>query len=253
MEVDGKTQVKMLVQQVVETYLKEKMVPKKDVPITILLSYQSPNPTTVLEAVTLLLDTYNVTFLLTKEWLPIQEKMKGFSYALIEDLSQQELTKLIDQSSVLVIPQASFSLLSKLALTMDDEKAVWVAIQYQLLGKPIIIANDGVEPNVYQQIHTPHPVQERIQSYIRRIQADQVKWVPLNKLVKTVDEQYAAYHDKQSLILAKHVERAYQEGLWELEVPKKSRVTPSAKDLARELKIQIKAIDARKEGGYDHL
>jgi hypothetical protein len=163
-------------------------------------------------------------------------------------MSQQELTELIDQSSVLVIPQASYSLLSKLALTMDDEKVVWVAIQYQFLGKPIVIANDGVELNVYQQIHAPHPVQERIQSYIRRIQADQVKWVPLSKLVKTVDEQYAAYHDKQSLILAKHVERAYQEGLREIEVPEKSRVSPTAKDLARELKIQIKAIDSSKGG-----
>lgn len=248
MLVDVKTQVKMLVQQAVETYLKEKIVPKKDIPIAILLGYQSPNSTTVLEAVTPLLDTYNVTLLLTKEWLPIQEKMKGLSSVLIEDMSQQELTELIDQSSVLVIPQASYSLLSKLALTMDDETVVWVAIQYQFLGKPIVIANDGVELNVYQQIHAPHPVQERIQSYIRRIQADQVKWVPLSKLVKTVDEQYAAYHDKQSLILAKHVERAYQEGLSEIEVPEKSRVTPSAKDLARELKIQIKEIDSSKGG-----
>lgn len=248
MLVDVKTQVKMLVQQAVETYLKEKIVPKKDIPIAILLGYQSPNSTTVLEAVTPLLDTYNVTLLLTKEWLPIQEKMKGLSSVLIEDMSQQELTELIDQSSVLVIPQASYSLLSKLALTMDDETVVWVAIQYQFLGKPIVIANDGVELNVYQQIHAPHPVQERIQSYIRRIQADQVKWVPLSKLVKTVDEQYAAYHDKQSLILAKHVERAYQEGLSEIEVPEKSRVTPSAKDLARELRIQINAIDSSKGG-----
>ncbi|MFP5112013.1 hypothetical protein ACSU64_06490 [Bacillaceae bacterium C204] len=248
MLVDVKTQVKMLVQQAVETYLKEKMVPKKDVPIAILLGYQSPNPTAVLEAVTPLLDTYNVTLLFTKEWLPIQEKMKGLFSVLIEDMSQQELTELIDQSSVLVIPQASYSLLSKLALTMDDETAVWVAIQYQFLGKPIVIANNGVEPNVYQQIHAPHPVQERIQSYIRRIRADQVKWVPLSKLVKTVDEQYAAYHDKQSLILAKHVERAFQEGLREIEVPEKSRVTPSAKDLARELKIQIKAFDSSKGG-----
>jgi len=248
MLVDVKIQVKMLVQQAVETYLKEKIVPKKDIPIAILLGYQSSNSTTVLEAVTPLLDTYNVTLLLTKEWLPILEKMKGLSSVLIEDMSQQELTELIDQSSVLVIPQASYSLLSKLALTMDDETVVWVAIQYQFLGKPIVIANDGVELNVYQQIHAPHPVQERIQSYIRRIQADQVKWVPLSKLVKTVDEQYAAYHDKQSLILAKHVERAYQEGLSEIEVPEKSRVTPSAKDLARELKIQIKEIDSSKGG-----
>lgn len=248
MLVDVKTQVKLLVQQAVEAYLKEKIDPKPDAPIAILLGYHSSNPTTILEAVTPLLDTYNVTWLFTKEWLSLKEKMKGLSYLLIEDMSHQDIEALIDQSSVLVIPQASYGLLSKLALTVDDETAVWVAIQYQLLGKPIVIVNNGVEPNVYQQIHAPHTVQERIQSYIRRIQTDQVKWVPLSKLVKTVDEQYAAYLDKQSLILAKHIERAYQEGLNEIEVPEKSRVTPSAKDLARELKIQIKSIDSSKGG-----
>ena len=248
MLMDAKTQVKLLVQQVVEAYLKDKMDQTKDAPIAILLGYHSPNPMTVLEAVTPLLDTYNVTWLITKEWLPLQGKMKGLSYMLIEDMAQQEMAVLIDQSSVLVIPQASYGLLSKLALTVDDEAAVWVAIQYQLLGKPIVIANNGVEPNVYQQIHAPHTVQERIQTYIRRIQTDQVKWVPLSKLVKTVDEQYAAYLDKQSLILAKHIERAFQEGLNEIEIPEKSRVTPSAKDLARDLKIQIKTIDSSKGG-----
>ncbi|MEH7502680.1 hypothetical protein V7152_11790 [Neobacillus drentensis] len=248
MLVDVKTQVKMLVQQAVEAYLREELKAKKDSPIAILLGYESPNPTTVLEAVTPLLDTYEVTLLLTKEWLPLQEQWNGMSYALIEEMPQQELSAMIEKSTVLVVPAASYRLLSKLALTMDDEAAVWVAIQYQLHGKPIVIANNGVEPNVYQQIHTPHSVQERLQSYIRKIQTDQVKWVPLNKLVKTVDKQYAAYQDKQSLILAKHVERAYQDGLKQIDVPLKSRVTPSAKDLARDLKIQIKLINSSKGG-----
>ena len=248
MLVDVKTQVKMLVQQVVEAYLKEEMNEKKDSQIAILLGYQSANPTTILEAVTPLLATYDVTFLLTKDWLPIPEKWNGLSYVLIDEVPQQELCAMIDQSSVLVIPAASYRLLSKLALTMDDETAVWVAIQYQLSGKPIVIANNGVEPNVYQQIHATNTVLERLQSYIRRIRADQVKWVPLNKVVKTVDEQYAVYQGKQTLILAKHVERAYQEGLKEIDVPEKSKVTPSAKDLARELKIHIKPVDSSKGG-----
>jgi hypothetical protein len=249
MLVDVKTQIKMLVQQVVEAYFNEAEVQvKKEQPIAILLGYQAPNPSAVLEAVTPLLDTYDVTFLLTKDWLPLQAPWNGMPYVLIEELPQQELSTMIEQSSVLVIPSASYRLLSKLAITMDDEAAVWTAIQYQLLGKPVVIASNGVEPNVYQQIHAPYSVQELLQSYIRQLQADQVKWVPLSKLVKTVEEQYDAYQDKQSLILAKHIERAYQDGLKEIDVPLKSRVTPSAKDLARELKIQIKPIGSSKGG-----
>jgi hypothetical protein len=248
MLVDVRTQVKMLVQQAVEAYLKNELHTNKDSSIAILLGYQSLNPSIVLETVSQLLDTYDVTLLLTKEWLPLQEPWNGVPFVLIEETAQQELGALLEKTSVLVVPQASYSLLSKLSLTIDDEDPVWIAIQFQLLGKPIVMANNDVEPNVYQQIHAPHSVQDRLQSYIRQIQTDQVKWVPLNKMVKAVDEQYAAYREKQSLILAKHVERAFQDGLKEIEVPLKSRITPAAKDLARDLKIQIKQIDSSKGG-----
>jgi len=71
-----------------------------------------------------------------------------------------------------------------------------------------------------------------------------VKWVPLNKLTQTVEHQFTAYEEKQSLILAKHVEKAFHTGLKELVVPLKSKITPSAKDLAKELKIVITKSDA---------
>jgi hypothetical protein len=97
---------------------------------------------------------------------------------------------------------------------------------------------------VYQQIAAPHAVQNRVQGYIRQIQADQVKWVPLSRLVHTVKEQLQAFDDKQPLILAKHIEKADQDGLTELRLPKKSKLTPVAKDLAREFKIQLKKQDS---------
>ncbi|MDN3016319.1 hypothetical protein PH210_08915 [Paenibacillus sp. BSR1-1] len=234
---DVKTKVKMLVQQVVEAYLKEQLREKEK--IAILLGYQSQNPSVVLEAVTPLIDSYEVTLILSKDWLPSHAALSGKPYVLLDQTSQQELNRIVESCSTLVVPVASYRLLSKLALTMDDELAVWLALQYQLLGKPVVIAKDYIEPTVYQQIHAPHSVQERLQSYIRQIQADQVKWVPLSKLALTVDSQQTAYKEKQSLILAKHVEKAFQDGLKEIVVPEKSRVTPSAKDLAKELKIQI--------------
>jgi hypothetical protein len=244
MLVDIQSQVKILVQQVVEAYLKDKVLENEKKPIAILLGYQSPNPTYVLEAITPLLNIYEVKLIVSKEWANSSSTFSNRPFVLLEEINQQELTAIIEESSVLVIPAASYQLLSKLALTMDDELAVWVAIQYQLLGKPVVIANNGVEPNVYQQIHAPHTVQERIQSYIRQIQTDQVKWVPLNKLTQTVEHQFTAYEEKQSLILAKHVEKAFHTGLKELVVPLKSKITPSAKDLAKELKIVITKSDA---------
>ncbi|CAH2713730.1 hypothetical protein BACCIP111895_00884 [Neobacillus rhizosphaerae] len=245
---DVKTKVQMLVQQVVEAYLKEKTQKNQEKSIAILLGYQSPNPAEVMKAVNPLLKSYDVTLMLSKDWLPSINELAGKSYVLLEETSQQELLAIIEKSSVLVVPAASYRLLSKLALTMDDEVAVWLAIQFQLLGKHIVIANNYVEPNVYQQIHAPHSIQDRLQSYIRQIQVDQVKWVPLRKLIQTVEDQIAASKEKQALILAKHVEKAYQNGLNELVVPTRSKVTPSAKDLAKDLKIQINKTDSLKGG-----
>jgi hypothetical protein len=236
---DVKAQVKLLVQQVVEAYLKEHQQNSKNRSIAILLGYQSPNPLEVLEAITPLLEAYEATLLVTSEWLPFPAQLKGKSYILLEETEQKDLVSIIENTSVLVVPSASYRLLSKLALTIDDELAVWFAIQYQMLGKPIVIANNHIEPTVYQQIHAPHTVKERIQSYIRQIRTDQVSWVPLNKLSKNVEQQMVAYEEKKALILEKHIEKAHQEGLTEIVIPSKSQVTPAAKDLAKDLKIQI--------------
>lgn len=245
---DVKSQVKMLVQQVVEAYLSEKSQVKKGPPIAILLGYQSPNPAEILEAVTPLLNSYEVTLILSKVWLQATTKLSEKSYVLLEETTQQELITLMEKSAVLVVPSASYQLVSKLALTIDDELAVWLAIQYQLVGKPIVIANDDVEPNVYQQIYAPHSVQERLQIYIRQLQTDDVKWVPLRKLAQSVEDQYAAFQEKQALILSRHVEKANRDGLQEIVVPARSKVTPSARDLAKELKIDIKQVDSSKGG-----
>lgn len=236
---DVKTKVKILVQQVVEAYLKEQLHGKEKQSIAILLGYQSQHPSVVLKTVSSLLKTYEATLILSKEWLNGPARLDGKQYVILEETTQQELNRIVEKSSILVVPVASYRLVSKLALTLDDELAVWMAIQYQLLGKPIVMAKDYIEPNVYQQILAPNSLLERLQSYIRQIQTDQVKWVPLSKLTETVEDQITAYQEKQYLILAKHVEKAYQEGLKELVVPDKSRVTPSGKDLAKDLKIQI--------------
>jgi hypothetical protein len=246
--VDMRAKVKMLVQQAVNAYLKEQLQENNNRSIAILLGYQSTNPLVVLEAVTPLIESYNVTLLLSKEWASLSAELSGNSYVLLEEATQQELKAIVEKTSILVVPVASFRLISKLALTVDDEPSVWIAIQYQLEGKPIVIANNDIKLNVNQQILAPHSFQTRLQTYIRQIQADQVKWVPLSKLANTVDEQYQGYQKKRSLILAKHIEAAHQDGLKEIVIPLNYQVTPAAKDAARELNIQINRRESSKGG-----
>ncbi|MFE7064823.1 hypothetical protein ACFVAD_22085 [Sutcliffiella sp. NPDC057660] len=243
-DVTVKEKIKLLVQEAVETYLNEQNQHKGKQPIGILLGYETGNLTGVLEAVTILSERYEVSLLLSRNYLADPDAFSGYTILPLEQLGREDVNGLLNEFGAIVLPVASYQLLAKLALTIDDDPISSLVLQFQMLGKPVIVVKDEVEFNVYQQIAAPHAVQNRVQGYIRQIQADQVKWVPLSRLARTVKEQLQAFAEKQPLILAKHIEKADREGLTELQLPKKSKLSPVAKDLAREFKIQLKKQDS---------
>ncbi|MDP4170026.1 MAG: hypothetical protein Q8906_05395 [Bacillota bacterium] len=233
-------QVRILVRQAVEQYIKSQSEKSTKPPIAILLEYQSLEPKEVLKEISELDAAYNVTLLLGKSWLPLPDELAGMAHLSVEEISQEALNGLVERTAILIFPTSSFQLLAKLALTIDDSLPVQLAIQFQLAGKPIVIANNEAELDVSQQIFAPHTVQERLQSYIRQLQADQVKWVPLSKLSETLANVYAGSKSKQTFILARHIETAQRAGLEEIIVPEKSKLSPGGKEMAKQLNIQIK-------------
>ncbi|MCA1321516.1 hypothetical protein LC085_16540 [Bacillus tianshenii] len=243
-DVTVKEKIKLLVQEAVEAYLNENKQRAEKRRIGILLGYETGNLTGVLEAVTILSERYEVTLLLSRKYLADPDAFSGYSILPLEGLEREDVNGLLNELGAIVLPVASYQLLAKLALTIDDDPISSLVLQFQMLGKPVIVVKDEVEFNVYQQISAPYAVQNRVDGYIRQIQADQVKWVPLSSLVRSVKEQLQAFDEKQPLILAKHIEKASQEGLEALHLSKKSKLTPVAKDLAREFKIQLKKQDS---------
>lgn len=244
MDATVKEKIKLLVKEAVEAYLDKQDQYKGKQAVGILLDYETTNLTGVLKAVTILSGHYEVSLLLSRKYLDDRDAFHGHTILPLEELGREGARGLLGRLDAIVVPVASYHLLAKLALTMDDDPISSLALQFQLLGKPVIVAKDEVELNVYQQIAAPYAVQSRVQGYIRQIQADGVKWVPLSRLVHAVKEQLQASREKQPLILAKHIEKADQEGLKELHLPKESKLTPVAKDLAREFKVQIKKQDS---------
>ncbi|MEA3321403.1 MAG: hypothetical protein U9Q88_15445 [Bacillota bacterium] len=234
---DVQEKVKELVRQAVKAYMSDQGKGDKKPTITVLLNYHSSNPELILKAVTEINQSFAVKLVASKDW---EEQLDGEQDVLsLDQANHRELEQLWNTTDLLILPVASFQLVSKLALMMDDDSTSHTAIQFQLLGKPIVIANNEVDLGVYQQILAPHSVQEKLQGYLRTTQKDQVKWVPLNQLVRTAKEQHQQYKEKQPLILAKHIEHAARGNVKAITVPKKSKITPVAKDMARELKIHI--------------
>ncbi|TYS69510.1 hypothetical protein FZC76_04550 [Sutcliffiella horikoshii] len=234
---DVQEKVKELVRQAVKAYMSGQGNGEKMPTITVLLNYHSSNPELILKAVTEIKQSFAVKLVASKDW---EEQLDGEQDVLsLDQANHRELENLWNTTDLLILPVASFQLVSKLALMVDDDSTSHTAIQFQLLGKPIVIANNEVELGVYQQILAPHSVQEKLQGYLRTTQKDHVKWVPLNQLVRTAKEQHQQYKEKQPLILAKHIEHAARGNIKTITVPKKSKITPVAKDMARELKIHI--------------
>lgn len=234
---DVKEKVKELVRQAVEAYMSEQDNEEKNPAITVLLNYHSSNPGLILKAVTEIKEFFAVKLVASKDWV---ERLEGDEDVLpLNQADHSELEKLWNSTDLLILPVASFQLVSKLALMVNDDRTAHTAIQFQLLGKPIVIANNEVELGVYQQILAPHSIQEKLQAYLRTTQKDQVKWVPLKQLLRTAKEQHQQYKEKQPLIMAKHIEHAARENVKTITVPKESKITPVAKDIAREMKIQI--------------
>lgn len=234
---DVKEKVKELVRQAVEAYMSEQDNEEKNPAITVLLNYHSSNPGLILKAVTEIKESFAVKLVASKDWV---ERLEGDEDVLpLNQADHSELEKLWNSTDLLLLPVASFQLVSKLALMVNDDRTTHTAIQFQLLGKPIVIANNEVELGVYQQILAPHSIQEKLQAYLRTTQKDQVKWVPLKQLLRTAKEQHQQYKEKQPLIMAKHIEHAARENVKTITVPKESKITPVAKDIAREMKIQI--------------
>lgn len=185
---DVRETVKTLVKQAVAAYLEanQESLQSSKPAITILLTYHASNPDEILKAITSIEEAFNITLVASKEWSARLNEKEALP---IEDMPQYELQKLWRETDLLILPVASFGLVSKLALMMDDDKAVKTAVGFQLLGKPVIIAKDEVELGVYQQVLAPYSVQEKLQDYIRTLQKDKVKLVPLTQLTKTATEE----------------------------------------------------------------
>lgn len=241
---DVRANVRAIVKEVVETYLTSKGFDKTKRRIAIFLTNSTLHVEPILKTFSDLVQVYEVICLVDSFWNKLfKEETKVRSNLLLDDLTLDQINEAIKLSEVLVFLTPTYSLITRLALTMDDDLQAKVAIQYQLRGRPIVLVNDFLELSVSQQLEAPHPVQNRIQTYIRQIQQERVSWVPMNKLSRTLEQQLRTSRERQPVVLARHIEQASRNGTKVIIVPSSSLITPMAKDVSRDLSIKIEKRD----------
>lgn len=227
--------IKELVQQALNDWLHTKQTDHKH--ILILLAYESINSNSVIQNIKEISTRHKVTLCLSNEWKSDhQEALTNTNLIHLEDCSKEKLHQVLDQVDLLYVPTISHGLIAKISLLIDDDIPSWIALQTQLGGKDIIIANDQM-PSKGSSIFLVKPsIERRIQNYWRQIREDGIHVIPINK----VQQKIANINQKKPVVLAKHIEKISIQGEKELTLPMGSILTPMGKDVAKELGITVK-------------
>jgi hypothetical protein len=250
-----RAKIEAIVRQVVQNYLQATSSKISQRKLFIVLDYESPTPDLVWEKIKSISSRHKITLCLSDRWMDVPDRIIFNQVIQLNQANRDRIKEAMQQTDIVLFPTASYSLLSKLALTIDDELALWIAIQMQLDGKDIIIASDQIEHRGIRHISAPATVLKRIQGYIRQVQTDGVVTGSLDKIEQWLESSSRFKAKKPPLILARHMEEIANAGEKELTVPEQSLITPMGRDKARELGITIKKdikLSIGKGEGHDH-
>jgi hypothetical protein len=236
---DGvKKQIEAIVREVVINYFKEQNGQQKK--LLILLNYETPNQDAIWNVVKMLANTYDVTLCVSEQWTKIPSSINGAQVVHLENLTVEQMNNLAQSSDALFLPTISYGFLAKLAMTIDDEQALALSIQFQLQGKKLIVAKDALKRKGEQKLLTPHSIQERIATYTNQLVKDGVSVLKLIDVEKWLHQNIDALQVKRPILLAKHIEELAEEGEKQVQLSSNTVISPLGKDMAREMGISIK-------------
>lgn len=238
--------VKSLVQQALKELLDSRNSSRKKEKLLVLLVYHSSKQEEVWDRVGSLAENYDITLVCGEKWRDIPEDLTDVVVSMdMVDIDEERFLDVLRDVNLLYVPVVSYGLITKLALTIDDDVPSWLAVQMQLDGKEILLASDSIHRRSYQRFFIKPGVEKRIASYVRQVQQDGVYVVPIAKAERKITSILSKFHRKRPLVLARHVEELARSGERELVVPKESLITPMGKDAARELGITIKQVEEK--------
>ncbi|OZM58308.1 hypothetical protein CIB95_01685 [Lottiidibacillus patelloidae] len=233
-----KNKIEAIVREVVLNYFKEKNGQHKK--LLILLNYETPNQNEVWDLVGTLSKTYDVTLCVSEKWTTVPNTINVAEVIAIDGLTDQTMTEMASNVDALFLPTISYGFLAKLAMTIDDEKALALCIHFQLVGKKLIVAKDAIARKGEQKLLMPHSIQERISTYISQLVKDGVSVLKMKEVEKWLQQNVDAIQVKKPVLLAKHIVEIAEEGDNELQLSKNTVISPLGKDMARELGISLK-------------
>lgn len=228
-----------IVRQVVRDYFADKHKCENKNQIAILLEYESMYVREIWGHLRNLSERYQLHLILGEAWREVPLDLQHIERI---ELCREQRAAILDRitfSDLLYIPNSSFAMLTKLALTIDDDLASWILIQMQLSGKPILMLDDWLLPVGKQSLAAPPKLLDKIRNYQKQLRDEGVHFS--NRLhVERWLKNHQSKPSKRNVILARHIEECVQNGIYEWQLTNDEIITPLARDRARELDLQFR-------------
>jgi len=136
-----------------------------------------------------------------------------------------------------VFPSPTVSFLKKLAALDDSDPCVAAAHQALLGGARLVVVSDALRPSKGREAGVPVGMRRAVDNALRAVAHQNVKVVGTKDLARLVGGGESS--TRKRLITEKDILALKDSGALRLVVARGTIVTPSAKDKARELKIEI--------------
>ncbi len=161
--------------------------------------------------------------------------------------------ELIDRSQVLLVAQLTRTTLARIGLGLSDSLASTLVLNALWAGKPVVVAKDGVDPDLAARDASGAPDAPRAlarvyEEYLDRLEAFGCHVIPAARLSETVISLLTGREptrerplQSRRVITEEDVQRAARRGE-SLDVSR-AIVTPLARDAARELGVELRSGD----------
>ncbi len=175
----------------------------------------------------------------------------GSTIAFIDSECSQS-GKLLQETDLVFVPVLTRNTAAKLAYTIADTFVTTLIMQALMLGKPVIAALNAAEPQANLRVHSdggksPAGLLQSLRSNLDKLKVHGMKLVQvtslaaesqklLERLVQTVP---VSVENKKTVIGATDIKTVVANGLKQLTVSQGAIVTPLARDVARDLGVEI--------------
>lgn len=206
----------------------------------------------------LIMASYTVDVVMSQSAVKVigQDKIKsvsGIGELICEPAQSFSSLKAVQNHGTIIVPILTRNSAAKIALGIPDTLVTNTIMQALISGKPVIAGRNSADPDLNDcpciaTPNTPQPLILLAKNYLKTLESYGVKLVDVSEIADLVigrsDKDKGKIAD-QKLITQETIAKLSQGA--KINVAKGSIITPLARDLAKERKIEIAFMDSEKK------